>query len=215
MAPAGRLDPPLLMALDEVTTICPVDLPVMLSDSAGKGVLIVAVVHGTSQLEERWGEYGGKTVWACCGTKIFLGGISDADTLEAVSKLCGSVVIGDTDTPVQVVPPELVRALPNWRALVIRMNLTPAIVKIRPAWKRLDYRLGRSASVPAPRPASATWAGLDLDSTIPLELLESDTERAGAERVQKGSPSPARSPTRTWPGTEVMTDMSRLGRNAN
>ena len=188
MAPAGRLDPPLLMALDEVTTICPVDLPVMLSDSAGKGVLIVAVVHGTSQLEERWGEYGGKTVWACCGTKILLGGISDADTLEAVSKLCGSVVIGDTDTPVQVVPPELVRALPNWRALVIRMNLNPAIVKIRPAWKRLDHRLGRSASVPAPRPASATWAGLDLDSTIPLELLESDTERAGAERDPEGFP---------------------------
>ena len=26
-----RLDPPLLMALDEVTTVCPVDLPVMLS----------------------------------------------------------------------------------------------------------------------------------------------------------------------------------------
>ena len=35
-----RLDPPLLMALDEVTQVCPVDLPVMLADSAGKGVLI-------------------------------------------------------------------------------------------------------------------------------------------------------------------------------
>ena len=37
-APAGRLDPPLWLGLDEVTQICPVDLPVMLADSAGKGV---------------------------------------------------------------------------------------------------------------------------------------------------------------------------------
>ena len=74
MAPAGQLDPPLLLALDEVTTICPVDLPTMLSDSAGKGVLFIAVAHGTSQLKERWGEYGGQTVWDTCGTKILLGG---------------------------------------------------------------------------------------------------------------------------------------------
>ena len=43
-----------------MTTICPVDLPMMLSDSAGKGVLITAVAHGTSQLKERWGEHGGQ-----------------------------------------------------------------------------------------------------------------------------------------------------------
>ena len=146
MAPAGRLDPPLLMALDEVTTICPVDLPAMLSDSAGKGVLIVAVAHGTSQLEERWGEYGGKTVWACCGTKILLGGISATPTRLRTSRSCAGRSLSATLTqPVQVVPPELLRALPNWRALVIRMNLNPVIVKIRPAWKRLGYRLGRAA----------------------------------------------------------------------
>ena len=86
-----RLDPPLLMALDEVTQVCPVDLPVMLSDSAGKGVLIEAVCHSKSQLEQRWGKHGADTVWACSGTKILLGAISDPDTLEAASKLCGTV----------------------------------------------------------------------------------------------------------------------------
>ena len=95
MAPAGRLDPPLLFALDEVTTICPVDLPTMLSDSAGKGELFIAVAHGTSQLKERWGDHGGQTVWDTCGTKIFLGGLSDIDTLKDISELCGTVVIGD------------------------------------------------------------------------------------------------------------------------
>ncbi len=88
---AGRLDPPLLMALDEVAVICPVDLPAMLADAAGKGILIMPVVHGVSQLEDRWGKAGGSTIWATCGTKLLLPGISDADTLENVSKLCGSV----------------------------------------------------------------------------------------------------------------------------
>ena len=43
-SPSGRLDPPLLMGLDEVTQICPVPLPSWLSDSGGKGIQVVAVV---------------------------------------------------------------------------------------------------------------------------------------------------------------------------
>ena len=172
LAPAGRLDPPLRMALDEVTTICPVDLPTMLSDSAGKGILITAVAHGTSQLKERWGEYGGQTVWDTCGTKILLGGISDAETLRQASEMCGTVILGEPgeQPPVPVIPPELIRALPDWRALVIRMNLSPVVVKIRPAWKRLAHRL---RFVPAydPRWVVAAEAP-DWDDTMPLELPE-------------------------------------------
>ena len=78
-----RLDPPLLMALDEVTQVCPVDLPRDAADSAGKGVLIVAVCHSQAQLEHRWGKHGADTVWSCCGTKVLLGAISDPDTLDA------------------------------------------------------------------------------------------------------------------------------------
>ena len=162
--PHKRLDPPLLMALDEVTQVCPVDLPVMLGDSAGKGVLIEAVCHSKSQLEQRWGKHGADTVWACSGTKVLLGAISDPDTLDAASKLCGNATTGDGKEP--VVPPELLRMLPDWRALIIRMNLSPVVVKVRPAWRRLAYRLGRHP-LPAPRlyPAgdlAAAWASLPL-----------------------------------------------------
>ena len=140
----GRLDPPLLMALDEVTTICPVALPVMLSDSAGKGVLIMPVAHSLSQLAQRWGEQGAKTIWATCGTKILLGGSADAAMLEEVSRLCGSAAVGEDGGTARVVPAEFLRALPDWRALVLRMNLSPVVVKIRPAWKRFGLsRLNR------------------------------------------------------------------------
>ena len=159
-----RLDPPLLMALDEVTQVCPVDLPVMLSDSAGKGVLITAVCHSVSQLENRWGKHGADTIWSTCGTKVLLGSISDADTLERASKLCGTVRHGDGKEP--VVPPELLRMLPDWRALVIRMNLHPCVVKVRPCWRRLAYRLGRHP-LPVPLVTAAAFARCSLDLPVP------------------------------------------------
>jgi len=164
----GRLDPPLLMALDEVTTICPVALPGMLSDSAGKGVLIMPVAHSLSQFADRWGEHGAETIWATCGTKILLGGSSDSDMLEEASRLCGSVALGeDNDGQARVVPPELLRALPDWRALVLRLNLNPVVVKIRPAWKRRGLaRLNRRAPAYV-SPWSPQFFGLSGPDEIP------------------------------------------------
>ena len=170
--PHKRLDPPLLMALDEVTQVCPVDLPVMLSDSAGKGVLITAVCHSVSQLEDRWGKHGAGTIWSTCGTKVLLGSISDPDTLDRASKLCGTVKDGDGREP--TVPPELLRMLPDWCALVIRMNLHPVAVKVRPAWRRMAYRLGRHPlPVPVLRP-------LDLQMPEPEPELAEVPEFASA-----------------------------------
>jgi hypothetical protein len=164
-----RLEPPLLMALDEVTQICPVDLPVMLSDSAGKGVLITAVAHSVSQLENRWGKHGADTIWSTCGTKVLLGSISDPDTLERASKVCGTA--GDGDGKAPVVPPELLRMLPDWWALVIRMNLRPVIVKVRPVWRRLGYRLGRHPlPVPVPRPFPVRLAPAPQPANAPARV---------------------------------------------
>ena len=85
----GRLDPPLLMALDEVTQICPVPLPVWLADSGGKGVQVIAVAHGDAQLASRWKDDGRRIIQDTSGVKILLPGITDIQTLETASKLCG------------------------------------------------------------------------------------------------------------------------------
>jgi len=189
---AGKLDPPLWLGLDEVTTICPIDLPAMLSDSAGKGVLITAVCHGTSQLAQRWGEHGAKTVWACCGTKVILGGVSDAGTLREISDLCGTVAAGDGDRLLPVVPPELIRGLPDWRALVIRMNLNPCVVKFRPAWRRLGYRFGRRVPVYIPRPRDAGYLERD---PVPAEVIpalsEADLDRLRTPQDSGAFPLPS------------------------
>jgi type IV secretion system protein VirD4 len=200
-APAGKLDPPLWLGLDEVTQICPLALPLLLADSAGKGVAITAVAHGTSQLADRWGEHGMKTVWACSGTKVILGGISDAGTLEEVSELCGTIVIGEDDSKtVRVAPPELIRALPDWRALVLRMNLNPVIVKFRPAWKRLGFRFGRRVPVYIPRQLSAQ---LPAREPVPAELepalSEADLARFFDQDARQADPAPSAFPLPSGP----------------
>jgi len=139
-----RLDPGLLFALDELH-LCPVDLPAWLADSAGKGIQVVAVVHSTGQLRDKYGEHGAATVWSTAGTKIFLPGIHDTATLEDVSRLCGT--LGDGDHARRVMPPELLARLPDWHALVVSVNRSPVVIKFRPSWRRIEARLGR-----APKP---------------------------------------------------------------
>ena len=94
--PGGRLDPPLLMALDEVTQICPVPVPSWLADSGGKGIQIITVAHGEAQLRSRWGKDGARVILDTSGAKIWLPGISDPDTLEMASKLCGTIAVTRT-----------------------------------------------------------------------------------------------------------------------
>jgi len=143
--PHRKLDPGLLFALDELH-ICPVDLPAWLADSAGKGIQVVAVVHSTGQLRDKYGDHGADTVWSTAGTKLFLPGIHDPKTLEDVSKLCGSLTTGDGAE--RVMPPELLAQLPDWRALVLSVNRRPLVVKFRPSWRRLGVRLGRAPVLP-------------------------------------------------------------------
>ena len=158
-SPSGRLDPPLLMGLDEVTQICPVPLPSWLSDSGGKGIQVIAVVHGEAQLAERWGDHGRQVVLDTCSVKVFLPGITDVTTLQAASTLCGQAswkVRGqDHATRHDVATPDMIRQLPAGFALVIRGGCAPVIARLPRAWKNPAYRrarrLGHLPTEPAER----------------------------------------------------------------
>ena len=171
----GRLDPPLLMGLDEVTQICPVPLPVWLSDSGGQGIQVVAVAHGEAQLAGRWGEQGKQVVLDTSSVKVFLPGITDTRTLDAASKLCGQAAWKehgqDHHSRHDVATPDMVRQLPPGFALVIRGGCSPVITRLPRAWNDPAYRRARRhgratttltpASAPAalPRPAVAAGQG--------------------------------------------------------
>ena len=144
---SGRLDPPLLMGLDEVTQICPVPLPSWLSDSGGKGIQVVAVVHGEAQLVGRWDDHGRQVVWDTSSVKVFLPGITDTTTLEAASVLCGQrqwkVHGQDHPSHFDVATPDMIRQLPAGFALVIRGGCAPVIARLPRAWNNLAYRRAR------------------------------------------------------------------------
>jgi type IV secretory pathway TraG/TraD family ATPase VirD4 len=146
-SPSGRLDPPLLMGLDEVTQICPVPLPSWLSDSGGKGIQVAAVVHGQAQLADRWGDHGRQIVWDTSSVKVFLPGITDTTTLQAASVLCGQAqwMLRGQGHPSHhdIASPDMIRQLPTAFALVIRGGCAPVIARLPRVWNRLAYRLAR------------------------------------------------------------------------
>jgi type IV secretion system protein VirD4 len=162
----GRLDPPLLMGLDEVTQICPVPLPAWLSDSGGKGIQIISVAHGEAQLAGRWHGYGKQVVLDTSGVKCFLPGITDTGTLDAASKLCGHAAFTEHSRDrhgwyaqtgrYDIATPDMIRQLPPKFALVIRGAAAPVIARLPAAWHDKAYRRARrrgqhiAALAPAP-----------------------------------------------------------------
>jgi type IV secretion system protein VirD4 len=157
--PGGRLDPPLLMALDEVTQICPVPVPSWLADSGGKGIQIITVAHGEAQLRARWGADGARVIMDTSNAKIWLPGISDPATLEAASTICGTVAMKESRSSHfahrdfydvyarhPVMTPEMVRQLPAGHALIVRGSYSPVIGRLPMAWKHTAYRRARRAS---------------------------------------------------------------------
>jgi type IV secretion system protein VirD4 len=147
--PGGRLDPPLLMALDEVTQICPVPVPSWLADSGGKGIQIITVAHGEAQLRTRWGRDGARVIMDTSGAKIWLPGISDPATLDTATDLCGTAALRehgeDRHTRHPVMTPDMTRQLPAGFALVIRGSYAPVIAKLPMCWNDRAYRRARRA----------------------------------------------------------------------
>lgn len=178
-SPAARLDPPLLMALDEVTQICPVPVPSWLADSGGKGIQIITVAHGEAQLRSRWGADGARVILDTSGVKLWLHGISDPAILDTASALCGTAALkevrsarrwrrsGGWQDPYErhpVMTPEMIRQLPARFALVIRGGMSPTVARLQMAWNDPAYKRARSRARAAAR---AHWPQAELEP-VPL-----------------------------------------------
>jgi type IV secretory pathway TraG/TraD family ATPase VirD4 len=87
---------PTLLALDEVANIAPVpDLPAMVSEGGGQGLLVLACLQDLSQARERWGA-SADGFMSLFGTTVVLRGIADMETLRAVSVLAGEHEVAST-----------------------------------------------------------------------------------------------------------------------
>ena len=186
----GRLDPPLLMGLDEVTQICPVPLPAWLSDSGGKGIQVISVAHGEAQLAGRWDEHGKQVVLDTSSVKAFLPGITDTKTLDAASKLCGQAAFTehgkDHASRHEVATADMIRQLPARFALVIRGGAAPVIARLPAAWNDKAYRKARrrgqaiaaltAAVAAAAQPEPAGHGPVVTDDQLPPDPFPPGTE---------------------------------------
>jgi type IV secretion system protein VirD4 len=178
-SPSGRLDPPLLMALDEVTQICPVPVPSWLADSGGKGIQLAVVCHGEAQLRERWGKDGARVILDTCGIKMILPGVSDTDTLRMASQLSGQHG-NDEAGRFDVLTPAMISQLPPRFALVLRAGMAPVVASLKMVWRDRDYKRARRRgnatavlSLPleasAPQPVRVTTTGTARPQAWPAQ----------------------------------------------
>lgn len=153
--PAGRLDPPLTMVLDEATNICSVPLAQWTSDAGGRGIPLLIAIQSRSQLRERWGEAAAETVWNNANVTIAFGGIKLDKDLAALSELCGerdekvyTFTTGSggersrsqTVRRVPVMAPSEIRQIGTLQILVLHRNTRPILAKVHPVWERRDVK---------------------------------------------------------------------------
>lgn len=81
--------PPVVLALDELANIAPLpDLPSMISEGGGQGLVTLACFQDLSQARHRWPTQADGFP-SLFGTTVVLPGIGDVRTLEALSVLSG------------------------------------------------------------------------------------------------------------------------------
>jgi type IV secretion system protein VirD4 len=87
----GRMDPPLLLALDEVANIAPIpNLAEIYSVAGGSGITMLSILQTTAQAKKRWGTDGFQALWGATTVRIILGGVTDMETLKEMAALAGT-----------------------------------------------------------------------------------------------------------------------------
>lgn len=182
--PKQRLDPPLLLALDEIGNLAPLpSLPQLMSDGGGSGITTMPVLQSMSQARSKWGIDDASTIWDSSIVKVLLGGGSVAKDLQDISALIGerdettdSISTGAdgmkstqrSTRRVPIMPPEALRTLPFGTAVTLLRSAPAMITNLRPWTLRKDaqrLRLARQSAeirlVPSPPNAvgPSWWSG--------------------------------------------------------
>jgi type IV secretion system protein VirD4 len=149
----GRLDPPMLVVLDEAANIAPVsNLDALASTAASHGIQLVTVWQDFAQIATRYGSRAA-TVVNNHRAKLVFPGVSDPDTLEQFSKLIGDgsveteSVTTDASGLVSATRAEGerrlasaadLRTLATGEAILLYGRLPPARVALRRTRRRTD-----------------------------------------------------------------------------
>lgn len=150
----ARMDPPLLLALDEIGNLAPLPaLPVLMAEGGGTGITTLPVLQSLAQAREKWGANNANALWDSSIVKIILGGASNSRDLQDLSALIGerdeTTDSVTTDAygahsnqrsirRIPIMPPEVLRTLPFGTGVVMLRAARPIITSLRPWTARED-----------------------------------------------------------------------------
>ena len=160
----GRLDPPLVVPLDEAANICRIaDLPDLYSHLGSRGIIPVTILQSYEQGVTVWGEAGMATLWGAATKKIIGAGVDSPRLARDLATL-----VGQHDVPVrtlsygdgrvsesvslrrqEILEPAAIRALPPGTALLLATGIKPALIHLTP-W----YAGPRAAEITAAQRAA-------------------------------------------------------------
>ncbi|WP_454137196.1 TraM recognition domain-containing protein [Microbacterium paulum] len=159
-SPAARLDPPLLLALDEVGNLAPLpSLPTLMAEGGGTGITTMPVLQSLAQAREKWSENAAGAIWDASIVKIILGGASNSRDLHDLTTLIGerdeitdSTTVGDHGSRsaqrsirrVPIMPPDVIRTLPFGTGLILLRAAPPIVTRLRPWTSRPDAKTLRA-----------------------------------------------------------------------
>lgn len=156
----ARLDPPVLLALDEIGNLAPLpSLPTLMAEGGGTGITTMPVLQSLAQARDKWGENAANAIWDASIVKIILGGASNSRDLQDLSTLIGerdeytdSTTIGDHGTRsnqrsirrVPILPPDRLRTLPFGTGITMLRSAPPIVTNLRSWVSRHDAKTLRA-----------------------------------------------------------------------
>jgi len=152
--PLGRLDPVLTCMLDEAANICRWrDLPNLYSHYGSRGVVIETILQSWEQGVEAWGAGGMAKLWGAANIRTYGGGAASADFLRLMADIAGLYDAEKTSLTIddhgrrsysahsqreQILPIDLLAAMPPGRALVLASGAPAFLINTIPWWQRAD-----------------------------------------------------------------------------
>jgi type IV secretory pathway TraG/TraD family ATPase VirD4 len=143
----GRLDPPMVLVLDEAANICRIaDLPDLYSHLGGRGMIPVTILQTYEQGVTVWGEPGMAALWGSATKKLIGAGVDSPRLARDVAVLIGhhdvpvrSISVGDGRTSEQIslqrrliLEAADIRAIKRGTALLLATGTRPVLLNLWP-----------------------------------------------------------------------------------
>jgi type IV secretory pathway TraG/TraD family ATPase VirD4 len=149
----GRLDPPMVLVLDEAANICKIsDLPDLYSHLGSRGIIPVTILQSYEQGESVWGTQGMAALWGSATKKLIGAGVDSPRLTRDLAVLVGhhdvpvrSVSVGDGRASEQIswqrrliLEAADIRSIATGTALMLASGTRPALLDLEPWNARPD-----------------------------------------------------------------------------